>query len=245
MLKLTLLLTYNMCMKAIILVIYVVLSLCNLTQAVAAPANSLGSSNKSAKAGNGWMYGIAVIYPPTTRTFTGTGKRGSNSAVLKSSFEFEAQPSFMGYAKYSKENSFGLSIGYEALLTSKLSGGSVTNAGTKVNAKTYSTLESIKLDIGHVGTEFRFKDLYIPVEFLYVEPKFKMEAGTFGKKGEAGTGYSIAAGYHLFKNVALELTYRSLTFGFREYLAAGTNPDYDNYGNITSNELTLSALFHL
>lgn len=223
-------------MKTKYIILCVIFGFCNF--AYSAPGKTPVAA--AAKGPGGWTIGGAVMYP-TGRTFEGTGSRSTTGASIKSKFEFESQPSFYGYVKYSKEHSFGFSLGYEALMDSTLTGGTVNNAGVKVGTTTYSLLKKISMNIGHVGTEYRFKELYIPLEALFADPVVSMKSGSLGKKAEMGTGYSIGAGYHLMRRITVELNYRSLPFKFRENLTTG----FDDYGTLTSNEFVLGLLIHL
>lgn len=206
---------------------------------------SVTSAAPSSKSLSGWTLGVGLLYPANGRSFEGSGKRSSTNASIKSDFEFASQPSYYGFLKFSKENSLGFTLGYEALQESDLTGGNINLGGTSIPATTYSLLDSVHINVAHIGTEYRFRQFYVPIEILFVDPKFKMKTGTVGHKAGVGTGYLVGAGYHLFRNMSMELNYRSIGFSFGEFLSTGANPPYDDYGTITSNEIILSMLFHL
>lgn len=204
-------------------------------------ANGIRVSSGPSKLTTGFSIGATILYPVGGRTFEGSGRSSPSGNGIKSSFEFEALPSPYVFAKYAKD-SWGVSVGYEMILDSKLSGGTVNNAGVKTPTKQFTLLKSMSVNVLHAGAEYRVRSFYFPVELLFVDPpEVTADSASIGFRKRNGPGYSGGVGYQIMNRLNAELLYRTLTLGLGEFVNA---TDFYDYGKITSTEVVLGVSFH-
>lgn len=204
--------------------------------------SSFAQGRKKGSSGyvDGWALGATVSYPVIGRKFEFSGKRTSTNQKINATYEFESQPGISLFVKRSKENGFGFFFGYEKILTANLNGGTTTVGSTSYNTENYSYMKNISFDIFQIGTEYRWTQIYIPINFLLSMPSMEMKPGPLGYGRGLASGYSLGLGYLINRNFFGEIVYRNIGFYYSESLSTGNNPPKDDYGTGFSKEITIN-----
>ncbi len=188
---------------------------------------------------SGWTVGAALSYPVTQRKYDFEGQRTSTGQRIKATFEFESQPGIDLFVKWTRENNFGFSAGYEMIPASKMTGGSLTIGNTSYDPVTYTFLDKFAINIVHIGTEYRKSALYFPFEIaLYMPPKITAHPNHLGLCQGGGMSYRGGVGYYFHRHLFGEISYRDHLLGYCENLSS-TNDSKDEYNTGHSKEITL------